>query len=74
MNNELKRAFTKLVRQHAIIKQGKNRDTLSIRCRDAIIEFDVAVDTIKALDPTLWESWCRDVEWSIETNGSDIAA
>ena len=74
MNNELKRAFTKLARQYAIINQGKHKDTLSIRCRDAIIEFDVAVDTIKALDPTLWESWCRELEWSIETNGGDIAA
>ena len=74
MNNELKRAFTKLTRQHAIINQGKHRDTLSVRCRNAIIEFDEAVDTIKTLDPTMWEAWCRDLEWHIEINGGDIAA
>ena len=74
MNNKLRGAFTKLAKSYEIINQGKYKDTLSTRCRNSIIDFDEAAETIRTLDAPAWEALCRDLEWHIETNGGDVAS
>ena len=69
-----KQILTQLFKAEKVIREGRNRATLSTRCRNAIIDFTHAADEIRSKHPELWQRVCEVEGWHPETNGGDIAS